>query len=58
MAPPKTGLEGGYMFCGQKSDAVYVTINMFMRFYSTYDKDYAGGYIRFLERSLIFGKTI
>jgi alpha-L-fucosidase 2 len=37
----ETGLEGGYMFCGQKSDAVFVTANMFMRFYSTYDKDYA-----------------
>ena len=37
----ETGLEGGYMFCGQKSDAVYVTGNMLMRFYSTYDKAYA-----------------
>ena len=46
---PETGLEGGYMFCGQKSDAVYVTINMFMRFYSTYDKDYARRVYPFLR---------
>ncbi len=35
------GLEGGYMFLGQKSNAVFCTANMFMRFYHTYDKEYA-----------------
>lgn len=37
----ETGLEGGYMFLGQKSDAVFATANMFMRFYHTYDRTYA-----------------
>ena len=34
-------LEGGLMFCGQRSDAVFLTVNMFQRFYYTYDKAYA-----------------
>ena len=34
-------IEGGYMFCGQKSHAVFCTANMFMRFYHTYDSAYA-----------------
>ncbi len=34
-------LEGGHMFCGQRSDAVFLTVNMFQRFYHTYDKAYA-----------------
>lgn len=38
---PETGLEGGYMFLGQKSDAAFCTANMFMRFYHTYDREYA-----------------
>ena len=38
---PETGIEGGYMFLGQKSDAAFCTTNMFMRFYHTYDRDYA-----------------
>jgi alpha-L-fucosidase 2 len=33
--------EGNRMFLGQKSNAVFATANMFMRFYSTYDPDYA-----------------
>ena len=37
----ETGLEGGYMFLGQKSDAAFCTTNMFMRFYHTYDAAYA-----------------
>ena len=37
----ETGIEGGYMFLGQKSNAVFCTTNMFMRFYHTYDKAYA-----------------
>ncbi len=37
----ETGIEGGYQFLGQKSNAVFCTANMFMRFYHTYDKAYA-----------------
>lgn len=37
----ETGIEGGYMFLGQKSNAVFCTANMFMRFYHTYDQAYA-----------------
>lgn len=33
--------EGQRMFLGQKSNAVFATSNMLMRFYSTYDLDYA-----------------
>ena len=33
--------EGNRMFLGQKSNAVFATSNMLMRFYSTYDLDYA-----------------
>ena len=35
------GLEGGEMFAGQKSNAVFLSVNMFQRFYHTYDKVYA-----------------
>lgn len=35
------GLEGGEMFCGQRSNAVFLTANMFQRFYHTYDYQYA-----------------
>lgn len=38
---PETNIEGGYMFLGQKSNAVFCTTNMFMRFYHTYDRSYA-----------------
>lgn len=34
-------LEGGHMFCGQRSNALLLTANMFQRFYHTYDKEYA-----------------
>ncbi|MEI6675075.1 MAG: glycoside hydrolase family 95-like protein [Verrucomicrobiota bacterium] len=33
--------EGDRMFHGQKSNAVFLSANMFMRFYHTYDLDYA-----------------
>lgn len=33
--------EGGYQFHGQKINAVFSAGNMLMRFYSTYDEDYA-----------------
>lgn len=38
---PDNNFEGGYIFCGQRSNALFNTTNMFMRFYSTYDKNYA-----------------
>lgn len=38
---PDNDIESGYMFLGQKSNAVFCTTNMFMRYYSTYDKAYA-----------------
>lgn len=38
---PDNQIEGGYMFLGQKSNAVFSTANMFMRYYHTYDKAYA-----------------
>lgn len=38
---PETGIDGGYMFLGQKSNATFCTTNMFMRFYHTYDREYA-----------------
>ena len=34
-------IDGGYKFLGQKINAVFSVGNMMMRFYSTYDKDYA-----------------
>ena len=34
-------LEGGHMFCGQRSDGLFLTMNMFQRFYHTYDEAYA-----------------
>lgn len=34
-------LEGGHMFCSQRSDALFLTVNMFQRFYHTYDEQYA-----------------
>ena len=38
---PNNDIENGYMFLGQKSNAVFCTTNMFMRFYHTYDQAYA-----------------
>jgi alpha-L-fucosidase 2 len=46
---PDTGLEGGYMFCGMKSNAVFLANNMLMRFYSTYDTAYAKKVYPFLK---------
>lgn len=34
-------IDNGYKFLGQKINAVFSVPNMMMRFYSTYDKDYA-----------------
>jgi alpha-L-fucosidase 2 len=38
---PDTNIEGGYMFGGQRNNGAFLTANMFMRFYSTYDTAYA-----------------
>jgi alpha-L-fucosidase 2 len=43
-----THIEGGIMFCGQRSNALFCTTNMLMRFYSTYDKRYANKVYPFL----------
>jgi len=51
---PDTKIEGGYMFCGQKSHAVFCTANMFMRFYHTYDSAYAQKVYPFLLEVAIF----
>jgi len=34
-------LEGSYMLWGQKTNAAFAATNMLMRFYSTYDEEYA-----------------
>lgn len=41
--------EGNRMFLGAKSNALLLTTNMFMRFYSSYDLDYAGKVYPFLR---------
>jgi hypothetical protein len=46
---PDTSIEGGYMFCGMKSNAVFLANNMLMRFYSTYDSNYAKKVYPFLK---------
>ncbi len=38
---PENTIDGGYKFLGQKINAVFSAANMFMRFYSTYDEQYA-----------------
>ena len=42
-------IDGGIMFLGQKSNNLFCTVNMFMRFYSTYDKAYAEKVYPFLK---------
>lgn len=37
----ETGIEGGYMFLGQKNNSLFASSNMLMRFYHTYDTVYA-----------------
>ncbi len=50
----ETGIEGGYMFLGQKSNAVFCTANMFMRFYNTYDIGYAHKVYPFIKEVAYF----
>jgi alpha-L-fucosidase 2 len=38
---PETNIENGYMFLGQKSNAVFASLNMLLRYYYTYDTEYA-----------------
>ncbi|MFD2162308.1 trehalose hydrolase [Paradesertivirga mongoliensis] len=40
-ATPENTIDGGYKFLGQKINAVFSVGNMMMRFYSTYDVEYA-----------------
>jgi hypothetical protein len=42
-------IEGGIMFLGQKSNNLFCTANMFMRFYSTYDSTYASRVYPFMK---------
>ncbi|WP_336775661.1 glycosyl hydrolase family 95 catalytic domain-containing protein [Paenibacillus sp. MMO-58] len=43
-----TPYENGHMFLGQKSNSALSTVNMLMRFYYTYDLEYAGFVYPFL----------
>ena len=45
----ETNIENGYMFLGQKSDAVFASVNMFLRYYYTYDTEYAKKIYPFLR---------
>jgi hypothetical protein len=50
----ETDIEGGYMFLGQKSNAVFTTANMLIRFYYTYDVEYARKIYPFLKEVAVF----
>lgn len=45
----ESGLVGKVMFRGQRSNAVFITTNMLLRFYTTYDKAYAKKIYPFLK---------
>lgn len=47
---PDNDIEHGYMFLGQKTNATFCTTNMFMRYYSTYDKAYAEKVYPFIRK--------
>lgn len=51
-------IDNGYKFLGQKINAVFSVGNMLMRYYSTYDKNYAQKYILIYWRVQISGKII
>lgn len=46
---PETNIENGYMFLGQKSNAVFASLNMLLRYYYTYDTEYANKVYPFLR---------
>lgn len=46
----QSGLVGKVMFRGQRSNAVFLTANMLLRFYTTYDKQYAKKIYPFLKQ--------
>jgi alpha-L-fucosidase 2 len=50
-------IEGGIMFLGQKSNNLFCASNMFMRFYSTYDKKYAEKVYPFLSEVAKFWES-
>lgn len=45
----QSGLVGKTMFRGQQSNALFITANMFLRFYTTYDKKYVQKIYPFLQ---------
>lgn len=45
----ESGLVGKTMFRGQRSNALFITANMLLRFYTTYDKKYAQKIYPFLQ---------
>src|SRR5690606_25031445 len=47
-------IDGGYKFLGQKINAVFSVGNMLMRFYSTYDSDYAKRVYPYMQQCAIF----
>lgn len=49
-------MEGGVAFMQQKTNASFVTANLMMRFYSTYDKDYAKRIYPFVKACADFWK--
>ena len=46
--------EGRRMFLGQKSNAAFAAVNMFLRFYHTYDRAYAERVYPFLRETATF----
>ena len=46
---PETNIENGYMFLGQKSNAIFASVNMLLRYYYTYDAEYAKKVYPFLR---------
>ncbi|WP_207535306.1 glycosyl hydrolase family 95 catalytic domain-containing protein [Desertivirga arenae] len=53
-ATTENTIDGGYKFLGQKINAVFSVGNMMMRFYSTYDKDYANTVYPYLQECANF----
>lgn len=53
-ATTENTIDGGYKFLGQKINAVFSVGNMLMRFYSTYDSDYAKRVYPYMQQCAIF----
>ena len=54
LGPLPNGSYDSYAFFGQKTDAVWCTANMLMRFYATYDKAYVNKVYAFLKECGLF----